>query len=539
MRRLLCLPLLAAMPWFAACSSAETASCGKLASVPIDHGEIVAAERVRGGFHFNWRTALIGIPGFRLPASCRVELRLHPSPESDIHVRVWLPEAQRWNGRFQGIGNGGFAGSIDTMSMTVALGAGYAVAATDTGHEGKDTDGSWALHRPDLIEDFGYRAIHETADVGQRLVAAYYGRDAQHRYFSSGSNGGREALMEAQRFPDDYDGILAGCPAADGTALLATHAWIQQTQLKDPAAWIPPAKLHAIAAAMLAACDTLDGVKDGLIEDPRRCDFKPESMQCKGKDGDDCLTAAQVHSLEAIQSGPGQVGDRLLPGFEPGGENSDLYKQWITGSRPRTSTGYIYSLEFNRYLIRQDPGWRLEQFDVARDLAFADHGIMGQVYNATSPDLARFAAHGGKLILYHGWNDPALPPQKTIQYYQSVQARLGTDAVQGFVRLYMVPGMEHCFGGPGPNSLGQVPGGGDDRPGSDVNAALHRWVEQGVAPGAIIAAKYPGDLKPLLAPSRSKPEMTRPLCPYPQFAKWSGHGSPDDAGNFHCELPQN
>lgn len=531
--------LLAGVACVAACAAGEPTACEKLADLPLEKARIVAAERVRGGFHFDWRTALLGKPGFRLPSSCQVELRLQPSPKSDVHVRVWLPEEQGWNGRFQGIGNGGFAGDIDTLSLKVALAAGYAVAATDTGHVAKDTDGRWALQRPDLIEDYGHRAIHETAVAGKALVAAYYGRPARYSYFSSGSNGGRQGLMEAQRYPEDYDGILAGCPAADGTALLATHSWIQQEmQLKNPAGWIPPDKLPAIAAATLAACDAIDGVKDGVLDDPRRCGFKPEAMLCKGEDRDDCLTAAQVHSLKAIRSGPGRIGERTLPGYEPGGEDSDLYEQWMTGSKPRKSMGYLYPIEFNRYLIRQDAGWSFDGFEVAKDLAFADSSIMGQVYNAANPDLSRFVARGGKLIMYHGWNDPALPPQKTIQYYESLQGQLGAEAVEGFARLYMVPGMEHCFGGPGPNSLGQLPGGGTGQPATDVNAALQRWVEEGVAPQAIVAAKYSGEIKPLIAPPSGKPERTRPLCPYPQVARWSGQGSSDEAANFGCRLPE-
>ncbi|AXQ27936.1 tannase/feruloyl esterase family alpha/beta hydrolase [Solimonas sp. K1W22B-7] len=512
---------------------AAVSACDSLGKMQLQNGEVLSVDRVRGGFHLDWRSMLLGIPGFSLPPSCRVELRLRPSPQSNVHALVWMPESG-WNGRYQGIGNGGFAGSIDTLSLTVALSRGYAVSATDTGHEANDKDGRWALNNPELIKDYGNRAIHETAVAAKAAIKAYYGRAPNYSYFSSGSNGGRQGLMEAQRHPEDYDGILAGCPAADGTALITNMAWVQQQMLiRNPDGWIPPKKLPAVTAATLAACDAIDGLKDGLIDDPRRCPFQPESLRCKGEDRKDCLSDGQIQTLKAIRSGAGGPSGRLL-GYDPGNEDGDMWREWFVGDQPRDSIFYTYALEFNRNLIHSDPAWALENFDVTRDLAVADRGILGQEYNATNPDLSRFVARGGKLIMYHGWNDPALPARKTIQYYESVQGRLGADAVQGFARLYLVPGLEHCFGGPGPNSFGQLPGGGSGEPGSDINAALTDWVEKGIAPGAIVAAKHKGEFKPLLAPPQARPQRTRPLCPYPQVARWTGKGSSDEAANFVC-----
>jgi hypothetical protein len=514
------------------------ASCEALAKLPVDNAEILSVDRVRGGFHLDWISLLFRIPGFTLPPSCRVELRLRPSPQSSIHTMVWMPERD-WNGRYQGIGNGGFAGSIDTLSMKIALSRGYAVSATDTGHVASDKDGRWALNNAELIKDYGYRAIHETAVASKAMIAAYYGHAPHYSYFSSGSNGGRQGLMEAQRYPGDYDGILAGCPAADGTSLVATIAWMQQQiLLKDNAAgWIAPKKLPAIAAATLAACDAIDGVRDGVIDDPRQCPFEPESMRCRGKDASDCLSDAQIRSLKLIRSGPGAHAGRMLSGYEPGNEDTGLWIDWLSGKKPRKAIGYLYALEFNRYLIHNDPDWTLDRFDIDRDLEAADRGIMGQAYNAIDPDLAPFAARGGKLILYHGWNDAALPAQRTIQYYEQVQDRVGADRANTFVRLYMVPGLEHCTGGPGPNAFGQMPGGGSGEPGSDINAALIAWVEQGIAPDVIVAEKHASAMKPLFSQASSTPLRTRPLCPYPQVARWKGEGSTDQAQNFSCVSP--
>ncbi|NGY03311.1 tannase/feruloyl esterase family alpha/beta hydrolase [Solimonas terrae] len=515
-----------------ACADRQIAGpCKQLRDLQFEHAHVVSATADSGGREFSLIGLFIGLPFFHEPPSCRVELEITPVPDSTIRADVWLP-AKAWNGKLQGIGNGGFAGSIDKLSLRYALQQGYAAAATDTGHEANDRDGRWALGHPEKIRDYGDRAIHETALHAKELITAYYGRQPEHAYFGSCSNGGREGLMEAQRYPDDYDGILAGAPAMLPTVQLPAWAWTQQ-QLQKPGAYIPSGKWPAIAAATLAACDTLDGVKDGVIDDPRRCHFDPAALQCKGPETDSCLTTPQQRALRAIYSGP----DERHHGFMPGGElgKKGGAAEWFSGDKPHKSIEYGYAQDFYRYLVYDDPRWSLDSFDIKRDEA-AMYDRLHAALDADDPDLTRFAAHGGKLILFHGWNDPALQPQITIDYYENLRARMGGAKTDDFVRLYMVPGLQHCIGGPGPNVFGGLPPGGHADPRHNISAALEAWVEQAREPGPIIATKYDSDLKPLLAPEKAKAIRSRPLCPYPQAARWNGNSSPDDASSFSCAL---
>jgi feruloyl esterase len=518
-----------------ACADKElTVRCERLRDLHFDHARVLSAKPDGGGREFWLAGLFIGVPFFHEPASCRIELEITPVPDSRILSEVWLPDTASWNGKLQGIGNGGFAGSIDKLSLRYALQQGYVAAATDTGHEAGDRDGRWALGHPEKIRDYGYRAVHETAVHAKKLIGAYYGRPAEHAYFGSCSNGGREGLIEAQRFPDDYEGVLAGAPAMFPTRQLTGWAWTQQQMLK-PGAYIATKKWPAIAAATAAACDALDGVKDGVIDDPRRCRFDPAVLRCQGKETDACLTDAQVQSLRAIYSGP----DARHHGFMPGGElgKKGGAAEWFSGSKPRSSIEYGYAQDFFRYLVFDDPHWTLDSYDAARDDPVMFERLHAPM-DADDPDLTRFAARGGKLILFHGWNDPALQPQVTIDYYESVRAKIGAAQADDFVRLYMVPGLQHCIGGPGPNVFGALPPGGDHDPKRSMSAALEAWVEHGRAPDTIIATKYDSDLKPLLVPEKATALRSRPLCPYPQIARWSGQGSTDDAANFNCELAQ-
>ncbi|NGY03304.1 tannase/feruloyl esterase family alpha/beta hydrolase [Solimonas terrae] len=516
---------------------AGDSKCDALKNLTLDQTLISSVDADRGGYSLSWKTAFIGVPWLKLPASCRVDGVIQPTSDSHIGFTVWMP-ARDWNGRFLGLGNGGFGGSIEKIGLSFALQHGYAVAATDTGHVASDLDGSWALGHPEKLLDYGYRAIHETAQKAKTLIAAYYGRPPSYSYFSGASNGGRQALMEAQRYPEDYDGILVGCPPADGATAMASSIWIQKQLNRSPAAYIPKRKLPAIAAATVAACDALDGVKDGVIDDPRHCNFHPESLRCAGKETNACLTAPQIESLRAIYSGDGGVFDgHRRRGYEPGGELGSFggWAKYLLGSGPGKGVLYRYSLEFPRFLIYKDPQWTLDHFDVEKFHADAEHAL-GQIYSTDDPDLTAFKSRGGKLILFHGWSDPAIPPRLTVDYYERMRATMGTDSVDGFVRLYMVPGLQHGVGGPGANVFGQLaPGSGDAR--HNISAALFDWVEKGVAPGAIIASRYDGDLKPLLAPDRATLIRTRPLCPYPEFARWTGRGSSDDAETFSCVAP--
>jgi hypothetical protein len=517
--------------------SSEATRCENLRNLRLDHIALVAVRTVPAGREIQWKTALIGIPFIKVPPSCRITAISTPTPDSRINIEIWMP-LDRWNGRFQGIGNGGFAGSIDTLTLALVLGKGYVGAATDTGHESSDRDGSWALGHIEKLRDYGYRAIHETAVLSKVLIAAVYGKPATHSYFVGGSNGGREGLMEAQRFPEDYDGIIAGCPALDPTDTIPLWAWTQQRLLEDPGAYIPANKLDAVAAAVVAKCDAQDGVRDGILDNPAACQFDPAVLACRGTESERCLTAPQVQALHQIYSGPPQsVATDPLWGFQPGGELGGLgWKDWLTGARPEESIEYHYSLEFYRYMVYDDPQWTLSQFQLARDRD-AVRRRLGPIMDATSADLTKFKARGGKLILFHGWNDPALPAAMTPDYYRRVQEQMGPEQSSDFVRLYMVPGMQHCFGGPGPNAFGQVPPAGDADPRHNISAALEHWVETGKPPSEIIAAKYENDLKALIAPDSSQPLRTRPICAYPQVARWTGTGSTDIAENFTCVSP--
>lgn len=460
---------------------------------------------------------------------CRVGLILKPSSDSDIQLEVWLPSTG-WNRKFQSNGNGGFAGAIAYGPMAAAVMQGYATASTDTGHHAGGTDARWALGHREKIADFGYRAIHESAVTAKAIVRAFYGEAPKRSYFSSCSNGGRQALTEAQRYPGDYDGIIAGAPANYWTRLLSQAVVNSQATLADPASYIPPSKLPAITTAALAACDSNDGVKDAVIENPAQCRFDPTPLLCKNEDKEDCLTTPQLAALKKIYAGArNSKGEQIMPGYSPGGEaEPGGWGQWITGQAPTKGLLYVFGTQFFSNMVFENASWDFKTFHLDQDLKTADDKLSGDL-NATNPDLKRFKARGGKLILYHGWSDAAIPALSTINYYESVRKRMGDKNTAEFVRLYMVPGMQHCGGGSGPNVFGQGGWRMNDAQ-HDITAALERWVEEGIAPREIIATKYKAGQNPASGVSR-----TRPLCAYPQTANYKGSGSTDDAANFVCK----
>jgi feruloyl esterase len=490
-------------------TAAAAATCESVATLKLPATTIAIAQLVPGP-SFSPPT---GAPINDLPPFCRVAGSIAPSPDSDIKFEVWMP-ASGWNGKFHGIGNGGFAGSLSLGQMAGPLKHGYAAATTDTGHSGGNA--AWALGHPEKVIDYGHRAIHEMTVKAKAIIAAFYGSAPKKSYFASCSNGGRQALMEAQRYPGDYDGIIAGAPANDFTGIAAGFLYNQQALLKDPAAYIPAAKLKAIEAAALAACDAADGLADGLIDQPDRCRFDPAVLTCKDADADHCLTAPQLAALKKIYDGPtDSKGRRLFPGFVPGAETGNGgWAPWITGLAPEKSLQFFFGTEMFRNMVAGDPAWDYKTFDVDRDAKLL-HDKLAPVLNATDSNLEPFRARGGKLILFHGWCDAALTPTNTITYYQNVVAKSGVKKAGEFVRLYMLPGVQHCAGGPGPNRFIGTWTGAD----TDMMLALERWVETGTAPAALIAAGA---------------NRTRPICPYPQVAKYKGAGSVDDAANFTC-----
>lgn len=502
--------------------------CESLKSLQLPDTTVVSAQSVVAG--------TMESPEFKgVPSFCHVILKLKPSADSDIKVEVMMP-LTGWNGRFQGTGNGGFGGSITYLAMAGALRRGYAVAGTDTGHAGAPPDATWALKHPEKIVDFGYRAVHEMTVKAKAVVAAFYGESAKKAYFVGCSNGGRQGLMEAQRFPADYDGILSGAPANYWTHLVSAGIWNMQATEANPASYIPAAKIPALGAAVLAACDAVDGLKDGLVSDPRACKFDPVVLQCKKDepDSNSCFTAPQVEALRKIYAGPhDSKGNQIFPGFSVGGEEGGGgWSLWLSGTGPGTSYQWQFGTGFFKNMVFDDPAWDFRTLNFDTGVKIADDKLAGTL-NATEPNLRDFARHGGKLILFHGWSDIGIPPLNTIDYYNSVLQTMGAKDSAAFVRLFMAPGMQHCFGGAGPNAFSQFGTGPAGDAQHDALVALETWSEKGSAPEKIIATKYNNDFNP-----GAGVKLARPLCAYPDVAKYKGTGDANDAANFVCAPPK-
>lgn len=535
LRRLITPLLLTVLPAAAlAQRSCESLKDLKLPNVIITSGVVVPEGPA---------TASPGIPPphGNVPEHCAVQAIAKPTSDSEISLEVWLP-VTKWNGKYQQWGNGGWAGSIPTAYMADSLMRGYAAAATDDGHQGAATVASWAVGHPEKLIDFAYRAIHETSLHAHSILEAFYGREAQRSYFVGCSDGGREALMEAQRFPEDFDGILAGAPANNWSHLMAEMVWNEQALLGTPGSAIPPAKLPAIQKAALNACDALDGVKDGLIEDPQACHFNPDVLACKpGPDAPDCLTPPQLSALKKLYEGPKdpRSGKQIYPGLAQGTENGiGGWNVWVTSSKPETAFQFLFGNSYFGQVVYEQPTWDFRKLTFTDDLEFADHKD-GWILDDTSPDLRSFRDHHGRLIHYHGWGDAAISPYNSIAYYESVQDFLAnypdprTDTskpASDFYRLFMAPGMGHCGLGTGPNRFGAPLQATDPNdPERDMLAALDRWVETGIAPDHIIGqGTVPGD---------SSKKWTHPLCPHPKVARYRGSGDPFDATNFECAVP--
>ncbi len=502
-----------------ACSVISTASLG------LPYTTITVAEEITPPFTppetFESRGFTVDDVSF-----CRVAGVASPDEGSEINFEVWLPPAESWNGRFQGIGSGGSAGAIRYRQLATAVGEGYAAVATDNGHTSTSSfDGSWSLGHPERIVDFGYRAQHEATVAGKAATGAYYGRDADYAYFVGCSQGGHHALMEAQRYPDDYDGIVAGAPANYWLGLMTGELWAGLATTKVPGQDLPREKLPVLGAAVLAACDAIDGLEDGLVDDPRACDFDPGVLECDGAGGADCLTAGQVAAARAIYGGPVRpsTGEQLFPGYALSSEYFDAPNglggwapYWSGISEPGGSTA-----AFMKHSVFEDPDYDVMQFDFDADWDLANNRpivndeTLGSALNAIDPDLSAFKAGGGKLISYHGWADPLVTAHNAVNYYESVIAEQGgVEQTAEFYRLFMAPGMAHCRGGPGPDRF-------------DAVTAIEQWVEQGVAPDELVAAKMVD----------GQVTRTRPLCPFPQVARYSGSGSIDDAASFACVNP--
>ena len=492
-------------------------SCRALASLTLPDSQITNVTSVPA----EMAQVQPGLPPFEnSTAFCRVEATLRPTTDSEIRVEVWLPTEEQWNGKFEGVGNVGLAGTLFYSGMIPGLLRGYAVAVTDTGHDNLHGSGAFALGHAEKVSDYGFRATHLTASFGKAIVERYYRRSPTHAYFSGCSQGGQEAMMEVQRFPMDYDGVISGDPAMYQTHHeVGAHLWIPLTLAATEGNSIPMEKAELVGRAVNEACDALDGVRDGVLEDPRRCHFEPATLQCKGPDAPDCLTASQVRAIEKIWEGPREVlGAEYYPGLERGAE-ADTWKNFVYVPASGVNSHDKLGLPFFRYFVFSDPNWEAQSFNFLTDPTLVD-GKLALALDAMNPDLGPFKRRGGKLIQYHGFNDADVPPRVSINYYESVAKLLGgPDQVDSFYRLFMVPGMGHCTGGPGANSF-------------DPLSALEQWVERGTPPDKIIATKYTND-NPKLSVVR-----THPLCPYPQTAHYNGAGNAGDAANFVCGLDE-
>jgi hypothetical protein len=507
---------------------AATDKCSALLKAKLTDADVTRAEYVLPkSFHVPATNISDSETGVftRMPAFCRVILTLHPTSDSDIKVEVWMP-ASGWNGKFQGEGNGGFAGTIDYVALAIAESAGYATAASDTGHSGDDTDAGWAVGHPEKVIDYGYRAIHEMTVKAKRIVAEYYRRAVKESYFASCSNGGRQALVEAQKFPGDYNGIIAGASALNWTHSFVGFAWDAKALTERPQSVIPPSKLPAISEGVLAICDGQEGVKDGILNDPKACHFDPGMLLCKEKETDHCMTQAQVSALKKIYEGPKTAdGRRIFSGFLPGGElGPGGWDHWLLEKPGARQLEYANS--FFKNLVFANANWDYRTMDFDRDTSIADERA-ADILNATDPDLEAFHKDGGKLILYHGWSDAAIAPQVTVDYYNRVVEKMGT-AAESFGVVYMFPGMQHCEGGPGADVFGQFHDATPD-PRISIYAALERWYETGRPPGQVIATKYEKG-----SDRASRALFTRPLCAYPTKPKYRGAGDVKNAASFSC-----
>jgi feruloyl esterase len=482
-------------------------TCESLASVHLANMTVTLAKRVEAGKFQPPELAQAGTFS-SLPPFCQVEATLRPTSDSEIKIEVWLPETQAWNGKYEGVGNGGWAGWFYLGDMAKGLARGYATSSTDTGHSGGRA--TFAMGHPEKLIDYGYRAIHEMTVASKALISAFYENQPKLSYFYGCSSGGRQGLMEAQRFPNDYDGIIAGAPTNNWTKMMFERIWVGQATLSDPASYIPPSQYPLIHQAVLNACDVLDGVKDGVLEDPTQCHFDPAVLMCKGTASPDCLTQPQVEAARKIYTPAknSKTGEEIFPPMERGSELA--WARLAGGPGP-----IILADDYFKYVVFEDPNWNFKTLNYSSDLEKAMQRDGGTL-SATNADLRPFFEHGGKLIHYQGWTDQQVMPRNSIHYLESVKAKVGKPETDKSYRLFLAPGMGHCGGGDGPNKFDMFP-------------ALEQWKEQGKAPAQILAAHETAD---------GKVDRTRPLCPYPATSHYKGTGSTDDAANFTCVSPQ-
>jgi tannase/feruloyl esterase len=517
-----------------AAPSVASMNCSDIANLSLPDTMITLAQAYKAGDVVSGST--------KAPVDlCRVAGTIKPGSKSNVHFEVWIPTDGSWNGKYQQIGNGGFAGSISLPTIANAVSRGYATAGTDDGTSGSPPTvpaGAPAfIGNMDVLLDYGYRAIKATTDDSKAIVTALMGTAPTYSYFVGCSDGGREALQEAQRFPSDFDGIIVGSPVNDQVGEFgAEYLFDMQATLTGPQtngipdAYIPASKLPLLTNAALQQCVGKDGgvASDAFLNDPRQCMFDPGVLTCKGgQDPSTCLTPAQVGAARKIYAGPHDHGILLFPGLEPGGEGvPGDWNTWISGSAPTKALQYILGYGFTCDLMQGTQTCDYLAADVVQQ-DDAARQLLQPILSSVNPDLSAFKAHGGKMIQYAGWADSAIAPENGLNYYRKVTHTIGDP--RGFYRVFMVPGMAHCGGGAGPNAFGN---GTSNGPAIDADhdlvKALERWVEQGKAPDRIVATHY------LNNDPKQGVQFQRPLCPYPQRAEYVGHGDPSDASNFEC-----
>jgi hypothetical protein len=497
----------AALAW---APPAAADGCSDLAAMALPQGTITRAELVAPGA-FQSPAPPMGPPGAQrgnpfasMPGFCRVAATLTPTPDSDIKIELWMP-AENWNGKFIGVGNGVWAGQISYFAMIEPVSRSYAVASTDTGHVGSGMDANFAAGHRERLIDFGYRAVHEMTVNAKEILAAYYGARARLAIWTSCSTGGRQGLMSAYRYPEDYDVISAMAPANPMTDLMVQTLWTGYAPLRTPESRLSPQKLAAVHQAYVRACDLGDGLEDQIVSDPVSCAFDPASAQCEGGDAPDCLTPAQVETMRAIYMGPPDEAARArgLGGFPPGSE-LQLAALVMAPEPFPVATSYM------RVIVFEDLNWDFRSFDYAADSVRA-RAAGSDILDAPPDGLAPFFARGGKLLLSHGWADGLIPAGFTLAFHERLLQAEGTN--RDAVRLFMAPGMAHCGGGLAPSNV-------------DLISVAERWAETGAAPERIIASGAPS--------SPEAPQQTRPWCAFPLVPRYDGAGDPNDEASFAC-----
>jgi hypothetical protein len=500
-------------------------TCHKLAGQTFGNARILETQDIAGSVPI--ATMYGGSATLEGPA-CRVLGESRPTPDSSIRFEVWLPAPGAWNGRYQGVGNGGNGGTPFYPTMANALEGGYAVSGHDTGHTGAMGDSSYAIGHPERVIDFGWRSLHEVALAAKAVIQAYYGRAADLNLYNGCSTGGRQGLALAQRFPADYDGIAAGAPASYWPELNAFHADFLRFLREDPARWVSPAKLEMVERAVRKEC----GAVDGILDDPASCTFDLSKLACAGEAGPDCLSRAEQASVQRrFTDLVDEEGTLIYPSFVHGLE-TEIGVSWMGRSaeeRGISAGSWRYPVGFFRDYVHGDPEWQITEFDLSRDLPAARQGLIGFSVAAEEPDLSRFAARGGKLLQYHGWHDMGIPARNSIRYYEDVARTMGgLEAIRPFYRLFLGTGMGHCGGGNGPNAIGGafgLPAPVRDAE-HDVMAALATWVEKGRAPETVVATRYGPD---------GGVAAQRPWCAYPKVPVWDGVGDRKDPGSYGCK----